>query len=287
VVRNLLLRNCTFGDNVVVVLNNVGCDASWSQFLGWSNIVASSGPHDFICESATFAGNTRIEASSWNGTFNLAHTRFTAGCWFHSVDNLKLLSLADCSFASAPIIAGTRTLPPRTDFKGAKFDLHAEDESAYRVIRNFFDDQRARDWEGRFYAYEKRCHRLGLRRPREWLPRALSFLYDWASQYGYSYGWALFWFSVVQVAFGLAYAALSDRLALGGRLDSDVLAFTFAQIVKPFELFGSRVATEGTYQIIPMNGREWWLLLTAAQSVLSISLIALFLLALRWRFRRE
>jgi len=31
----------------------------------------------------------------------------------------------------------------------------------------------------------------------------------------------------------------------------------------------------------------WWLFLTATQSILSISLIALFLLAIRWRFRRE
>jgi hypothetical protein len=30
----------------------------------------------------------------------------------------------------------------------------------------------------------------------------------------------------------------------------------------------------------------WWLLLTATQSVLSITLIAPFLLAIRWRFRR-
>jgi len=31
----------------------------------------------------------------------------------------------------------------------------------------------------------------------------------------------------------------------------------------------------------------WWLFLTALQSVLSITLFALFLLAIRWQFRRE
>jgi hypothetical protein len=31
----------------------------------------------------------------------------------------------------------------------------------------------------------------------------------------------------------------------------------------------------------------WWLFFTAIQSILSITLIALFLLAIRWRFRRE
>jgi hypothetical protein len=44
--------------------------------------------------------------------------------------------------------------------------------------------------------------------------------------------------------------------------------------------FGACVIVQG-----PPGGG--WLLLTATQSVLSITLIALFLLAIRWRFRRD
>jgi hypothetical protein len=39
--------------------------------------------------------------------------------------------------------------------------------------------------------------------------------------------------------------------------------------------------------ILPRTLTGWWLLLIATQSVLSITLIAPFLLAIRWRFRRE
>jgi hypothetical protein len=51
--------------------------------------------------------------------------------------------------------------------------------------------------------------------------------------------------------------------------------------------FSTKAPTAGAYGIIPDASSGWWLLLTATQSVLSISLVALFRLAIRWRFRRE
>jgi hypothetical protein len=68
-----------------------------------------------------------------------------------------------------------------------------------------------------------------------------------------------------------------------------VLAFTFSQVAKPFELFSSKVSMDGAYAILRDSdyGTGLWQLLTAVQSVFSLSLVALFLLALRWRFRRE
>jgi hypothetical protein len=84
------------------------------------------------------------------------------------------------------------------------------------------------------------------------------------------------------------YSALSGRLTtLPARYDSHVIAFTFAQVVKPFELFSAKAPTSGAYALIPDPPSGWWLLLTATQSILSITLTALFLLAIRWRFRRE
>jgi len=41
------------------------------------------------------------------------------------------------------------------------------------------------------------------------------------------------------------------------------------------------------YAILPDGASGWWLFLTATQSVLSITLLALFLLAIRRRFRRD
>ncbi|MGB9331335.1 MAG: hypothetical protein WCB10_11240 [Steroidobacteraceae bacterium] len=288
VVRDLVLRDCTFGDRVeVAVVNGARCDLSRSAFLGSSQLLAQHNERDLTCEDARFDGDVILEAEGHTGSLLLTRSRFGAASRFNRIERVKRLSFTDCRFAQAPTFGGSPNLPPRTEFKGATFDLRAEDESAFRGIRNFFAAQRARDWEGLFYAYEKRCHRLGLRRPREWIPRSLSFLYDKASEYGYSYGRALMWFCIVQLGFLVIYAALAGELAPGGDFDGRLVAFTFAQVVKPFELFSSRVASEGAYAIVPGGADGLWLFLTALQSVLSISLIALFLLALRWRFRRE
>jgi len=200
---------------------------------------------------------------------------------------MRGLSFRGCKFSHPPSFPRSQKIPQRTDFSRATFQRHAEDESAFRSIRNYFSDHRARDPEGRFYTLEKRCHRLGMTRLREWTPRAISYLYDLTSEYGYSYGWALFWFVAVQVLFGLTYAGLSDRLFHpGGRFDSRVVALTFAQVVKPFELFSAKAPIAGAYAILPDGASGWWVFLTATQSVLSITLIALFLLAIRWRFRK-
>jgi hypothetical protein len=238
------------------------------------------------CRNATFVGDARFDIATRPADLDLSGSQFNSAIRIVQIDNLTRLNFNDCRFAIAPGFSG-QDLPQKTSFLGAKFILRAEDESAYREIRNYFHKHRARDAEGEFYAREKRCQRLGMMRPRQWVSRALSYLYDLSSEYGYSYGRALFWFCLVQGVFALLYAFLSGEIEPGGYYDSRVLAFTFGQVVKPFELFSSRVFTDGAYGIIAGGNRGWWLLLTAVQSVLSIALGALFLLAIRWRFRRE
>jgi hypothetical protein len=92
----------------------------------------------------------------------------------------------------------------------------------------------------------------------------------------------------VQTIFYVLYAGMSGRLEFGGSYDSRVLSFTVAQIVKPFELFSPKGVGVNPYDIgADTLNKGWWQLFTVTQSVISIALIALFLLALRWRFKRE
>jgi hypothetical protein len=287
--RNLDLTHCTFGDRCEIVLNDAEVDMSGSRCLGDCVInVVPNGPHGLKCNSATFEGDLAVEAGAQAGTLDFENSQFLATTKFQLIEQMRSLNFANCHFTRAPSFGRSVALPQRTTFRAAKFNMLSEDEGAYRSIRNYFNMLRNRDAEGLFYAREKRCHRLGMTQPREWVPRAISYLYDLTSEYGYSYGWALFWFFVAQVVSGLTYARLSHRLFnWGGTFDSRVVAFTFAQVVKPFELFSSKIASSGAYAIVPDPVTGWWLLLTAVQSVLSITLLALFLLAIRWRFRRE
>jgi hypothetical protein len=286
--HDLSLRNCTFGERATVAVGAASCDLSCSRFLGSSTLVISSGDRNIVCEAGEFLGNFRLEASSQNGTIRFTSSDFRAASRFNFVDQLQALDFAKCTFSEAPTFGSSQKIPQKTNFLGATFSLRPEDESAFRVLRNFYATHRARDSEGRFYAYEKRCHRLGMKGPGEWVSRGISFLYDATSEYGSSYIRALVWFCVIQVVSAITYAAMSGRLEnIGGPYDSRVVAFTFAQVAKPFELFSSKASTDGFYSIVQRDAAGWWLMLTAVQSVISISLIALFLLALRWRFRRE
>jgi hypothetical protein len=202
---------------------------------------------------------------------------FTGKADFRQVVNLVKLSFIDCTFAAAPIFGNTANLPQDTRFARATFTPRPEDEPSYRVIREHFSENGDRDSEGRFYALEKHSQRLGL----PWgFTRLVSFLYDMTSVYGQSYARAFCWFCLLQLASFLGYAYLSDELSLCGTYDGRVLAFTFAQLVKPFELFTNRPAG-GVYGIVGDRRLGVWQFLTAGQSILSLALLALFLLALR------
>ena len=152
-----------------------------------------------------------------------------------------------------------------------------------------FSENRARESEGILYAAEKRCHRRGLRGWRNLLPLVLSWLYDKSAEYGHSYGRALAAFLIFQFVAVFGYAALSDRLhLLYGAYDGRVFAFTVAQLLKPFELYApEQPDPSAAFQIVPNPPDGWWLALTTMHSLVSFALLALFLLALRWRFRRD
>lgn len=284
----MTFRYATVGAGSYLVVNGDYGDFSHTTFR--DGVTFQGG--NFLCCDATCTGTFSFIGESRSTDVSFAKTRFLGPVTFRQIDSLNSLDLSDCHFARAPHIAAPNTvLPQATTINGASFDVCAEDEGAFRALRALFAANRARDAEGRVYACEKRSHRYTLTRPRERVPRAISFLYDWASEYGYSYGWPLVWFCLLQILAGFMYSVMSRRYALGGKFigqfDGTVTAFTFAQIVKPFELFSSKTVNTDFYSIVPKADRGWWLALTSAQTIVSLSLIALFLLALRWRFRRE
>jgi hypothetical protein len=196
---------------------------------------------------------------------------------------------AACRQRRAPSIDSTDRIPQETTCAGAQFNsTRGEDEGNYRTIRNYCSDNRARELEGKFYALEKRCHRRRLSWIRAGIPRAISWLYDATAEYGQSYGRALLWLFGLQLAFGFGYEAASGRLRIPGPIDGKIIGFTFAQVVKPFELFSNRGVSESSvFEIVPLGSRGCWMFWTAIHSVLSLALVTLLLLALRWRFRRE
>ncbi len=273
----ITLREIEVGDGATIVYQNVSGDLSGATFHGVGVLQGGGNGQSVVCKGAIMTGNFTFEGIETATAVTFDGSKFLAASRFNGVGKLPSLSFIQCPFAMAPIFGLSQELPQNTRFDGATFTPRPEDEHAYRIIRIHFSKNRDRDAEGKFYALEKRCQRLGL--PLGWT-RVVSFLYDKTSEYGYSYERAISWFCAVQAAFCFTYACLTVHL-------SGVVAFTFAQIVKPFELFSSKGPTGDGYEIVGACHRGLWQFLTALQSIASIALLALFLLALRWRFRRE
>jgi hypothetical protein len=280
--REVKLGQISLGPSATIALENVSGDVPGATFYPNSILSAGSPGDSVVCNGATMTGQFTFDGISQAMVATFDRSKFQATCEFKSLSNLKALSFVDCIFATAPRFGLTPQLPQDTRFRGATFTARPEDEPVYRSIRQHFTNNDDRDSEGKFYALEKRCQRLGLRLG---VTRAISFLYDLFSEYGQSYVRALGWFCAVQAICIIVYAKLSNRLDLGGNYDGRVIQFTFAQLVKPFELFSGSAPMNGPFVIINAH-RGLWLFLTAAQSIASFALLALFLLALRWRFKR-
>jgi hypothetical protein len=131
-----------------------------------------------------------------------------------------------------------------------------------------FHASRDREQEGTFYKHEKRARRrnLPLINPSSWISRFVSASYDWLAGYGQSCERAFLWFLGAQIVFALLYSIMSERFAFVGAIDSQVIAFTLAQIVKPFELLSARKADHWPYDGVYTGGSGWWTAVTMADT---------------------
>jgi hypothetical protein len=243
-----------------------------------------------LCD-VSFNGDVAFFCQS-EATLPMRKAIFRGEVAIHNSSVLKSMDARDCHFAVAPTFKEQSKLPQNTSFRGARFAnktaFSAVGESRFREIRNLLHDNRDREQEGRFFAYEKRSYR----KSSDWIgwnciSRPLSYIYDLVSHYGQSYEVALLWLALMQLGFGFAYAARSGRLGLGVEIDRSVLQFTLAQVARPFELLSGRPATAEFYVDVIGNGGAWWSVMTAVQSVVTYAMIAIVFIALRWRFRRE
>lgn len=170
----------------------------------------------------------------------------------------------------------------RSCFTKSATPRHAE--GLYRDWREWFSEIGDKDNEAFFYALEKRSQRRGL--PLG-LTRGFSASYDALSGYGQSFVRPLMWFFLAQFIAGIVYAWRSPFFDIRPAADATIPAFTLAQLAKPFELLGLRLHSELVVSVIGNNVAPGWALGTFVHSIVSLFLLTLFVLALRWRFRRS
>lgn len=272
------LRGVRIGHGVALEAGGTKYDFSAARFEG-DVVFHVHNQVRLVLDRATFKGILTVSAGQ-NDQTQLVSAR---GACFRKTADFGLARISRAVFDDArfeaPLKLKAERVSSDTSFYRARFApgaTPAESEADYRALRERFKSHGARDWEGLFYALEKRCQRRAL---KPWsVERWVSALYDWVSGYGSDWARAGLAFIGLQVVALVAYAR-----ALSG-IDVDLASFTAAQIFKPFELFGAKPIGG---PLMPVPRTPGLLFGTAAHSIASFALLGLFLLALRWRFKRE
>lgn len=243
---------------------------------------------DFSAQSHRIYDNRNLE----EGVF---HTISFNGCSFQEVDftNRKFKSKTDftaCVFNKAPNFHGCifhqhTIFPSQNNFKDVSTDGAA---SAYRVIYRAMSDLKDRGYESMFYALVQRSERKSGMQPYH--VRVASWLYEVTTNYGQSIGRPLVVLLLVTIFFSCLYALLASPVIdvyasidwgiVGNSIDLSVF-----QIVKPFAFYSDK--STKMVQIL-LRGHPITFKLTAiCQTIFSLSLVTLFLLSLRWKFKKD
>lgn len=244
-----------------------GAEFTMAAFNGWTEFT-----------KATFEGlaDFRGRAIDGPGPRNIFHcvsfegTTFKEGTMFSNRRFLDWTSFEGATFHVAPEFHNAE-LHQDTNFAGTDFQDTASGHAAraYRTLKLAMGNVRARDEEAMFYAKEQKSLRH-----RDDTPKSVQFLsalYEITADYGRNVWLPLAWLGGITVIFWIIYLTSGLFPAPETALD-----FTVTQIVRPFSVWAANY--KGA---IPTS----WKLFASLQSVLSLGLVTLFILAVRRRFR--
>ena len=257
------------------------------------NPTAFGGP--LICHDATFGGDALFGGGSkgfaqvrelpakpdiHNRIIRASFRRaaFSGRADFSNRDFIGKTDFRDAVFNVAPEFYGSE-LHQDTDFAGAEFRDHKGNNQvdaprAYRTLKLAMEQARATREQAKFFRHEQRSLRLRSDTPRSL--KAISWLYELTSDYGESPIRPLVGVGLAFVAFFIVYLAIQTcgKAIIGWAEIEATLLFTARQVFMPFRIFISDPP--------PSLGLA---LLAAVHSLLNISFIALFIIALRRKFR--
>ncbi len=178
-----------------------------------------------------------------------------------------------------------------TDFTESKFlDMTSENaDRSYRTLKLAMEQLRARHEEATFFAKEQKCIRN--RPDMDHLVSLVSVIYEWAADYGQSFARPLVRIMQALVAFWVLYFTFIGSVSIPTgppvNIAGEILFFSVEQIFRPFEIW--RQSYDITQALPGVELNSWWSfilkIVATTHSLLTLGLFALFLLALRKRFR--
>ncbi len=195
-----------------------------------------------------------------------------------------MTSFRETTFYNAPEFHNA-VLHQNTDFTSAKFlDTKSDGASrAYRTLKLAMGNVRARDEEAMFYALEQKS--LRHQSETSWSVKTMSWFYEMLSDYGRRFTLPVLWLLVVLVFFTAEYSILANAHTPPDLGDSAL--FALDQMVRPFKAL-SFDYIKIDKEIIKKLFREYPIavrLLATLQTIATIGLVTLFVLAVRRRFK--
>ena len=205
---------------------------------------------------------------------------------FENRQFLKSASFEGCIFTKAPVFHGCAlhegtTFPSREKFKDVT-STHAA--KAYRTLKLAMEQVRARREEGMFYALEQYSRRCQPDTPPS--EKLVSHLYGWTADYGEKFLRPLGWLAgTTLVSFSIYTGIVYFPTGALSHL-RECFEFTIEQLVRPFSVW---LPSGGTVLKEPFGANPDLMLIlqffATLQTLVSLSLITLFILALRRRFK--
>ncbi|MDO9460908.1 MAG: pentapeptide repeat-containing protein [Alphaproteobacteria bacterium] len=254
---------------------------------------------------AKFHGYTNFSADAEFRDINFSDAKFKRHCFFNNRAFVTggsfngavfegLVEFHGCKFHQGMSFHETRFLKTKGEKRGTQKDINERTERlerSYRTLKLKMEELRARNEEAMFFALEMECRRNRGDVPR--IERIAAMLYKHLSDYGQSIRWPLSWLGGVTVIMGsiyfyLLWATFSPAptdIWGGAPKVKSVVAFTVEQMFRPFYVWSKDSAGirlnlfDDSALLIP--------LLASLQSLATLSLLALFLLALRRRFKMD
>jgi len=235
------------------------------------------------------------------GNLSFSETRFTGRCSFANRTFVGNASFNDAVFKDLVEFHGG-TFHPGMSFHGTRFtrtrgndDAATEKlERSYRTLKRVMADLHARNEEADFFALEMEC-----RRQRRDIGRIVPFVAIWykrLSDYGRSVVRPLTWLGGLTALAFLFYAALFfwiSGVIPGGpfRHLPAIFEFTLEQMFSPFKIWFSPAGGKTIHEAVRVLLLEYYpplvKILASLQSLATIGLLTLFLLALRRRFKMD
>ncbi len=207
--------------------------------------------------------------------------------------NRKFLTTSnfdECVFFVAPEFQGC-TLHQDTKFpQGRNFKDHSPDAApAYRTLKLDMENSRARQEEAMFYALEQKCQAADSK--TDCVVKRFSRLYELTSNYGQSLGRPVASMSGVSVSFFLIYLLMATgfswktlaSIEFSWKTLGPTIGFTIEQSVSPFKVWRLPVSPEWLSSGVDLVVLK---IIATLHSSLFLVFFGLFILVLRWRFKR-